>query len=422
MLTDSAGNSTTDTIDITLVNKPKLDSGMVPVIYSESAEAWIIADENGGEWYDYSSDEAQWANIMLQDGLTVEGDIEVLDDNKTALVGKEITTSGSMFVWIPRYMYQIPSANYHTSTAGEINIKFLKGTTNIATDETNVEIANASGADNWNVHPAFCDGNKTNYANGEWDKDITGIWVAKFEASSSNPNATYGGGDTADLNVKVLPNVASWRGITANNMFEVCRKMSNNNNIYGISSISDMHIMKNSEWGMVSYLTSSKYGANGRVWSNSNSSYLTGNAGTSENTAQTSNTYSYNTANGMKASTTGNVYGIYDMAGGAAEYTATYLNFEGVNNSAYIINIINAQFKYKSLYKNDETTYGDAIYETPEWFQAGMSALTNDYPLVYRGGSDTTTGISNFRNIFGLGKGSGVSTGGRSFRPVCIVE
>ncbi len=408
MLTDSAGNSAMDTIEVTLANKPKIDSGMVPVVYRESLNAWVIADENGGDWYDYSSDKAQWANIMLEDGLTVEGDIEVLDDNKTILVGKKVTAPGSMFVWIPRYMYQIPVANYHTSTAGEINIKFLKGTTNIATDGTNVQIANASGGDNWNVHPAFCDGNKTSYANGEWDKDITGIWVAKFEASSSNPSATNGGGNTTELNVKVLPNITSWRGITGPTAFAVSRNMVNSGNIYGLSSKSDSHMIKNSEWGMVAYLTQSKHGqirdeANGRVWNNPNSNYITGQAGTGANTASTSTSNNYNEDNGPKASTTANVYGIYDMVGGAFERTAAYLE-----NSTMTRNFLVGDKKYIDIYIISESEgdrqsnfnanserYGDAIYETStgrtgesntnSWHGAYSDFGTNTYYQFIRG-------------------------------------
>lgn len=32
------------------------------------------------------------------------------------------------------------------------------------------------------VHPAFTDGSSNQYSNGEWRKEITGIWVAKFQA------------------------------------------------------------------------------------------------------------------------------------------------------------------------------------------------------------------------------------------------
>ena len=43
----------------------------------------------------------------------------------------------------------------------------------------------------------------------------------------------------------------------------------------------------------------------------------------------------YNTENGARASTTGNIYGIYDMSGGSLEYNASYeiVNNTGLNSS-----------------------------------------------------------------------------------------
>lgn len=383
-LIDSAGNSTDKTIEIVLANKPKLDSGMTPVVYDSTLGKWKKVDENSGEWYDYASDKKQWANVMLQDGLVVNAD-GTIDNDKM----------GSMFVWIPRYMYLIPAANYHTSTAGEIKIKFLKGTTNIATDGTNVVIANASGGDNWNVHPAFCDGTKNNYANGEWDKDITGIWVAKFEASSENQAnySNYGGGNTTSLNIKVLPNVNSWKKIDIINIYNVCKKMTNNNNIYNLTENSNSHIMKNSEWGAITYITQSKYGnlqvstdSTSGIWNNNyhnGDSYyttLTGAVGESKNAStgstSTTNVFSrYNEENGVKGSTTRNIYGIYDLAGGAWEFVAgyivsttdTYVDFFNDlprhEKNTYIGNGDSSDEGKKANYQENKNKYGDALWE-----------------------------------------------------------
>lgn len=38
------------------------------------------------------------------------------------------------------------------------------------------------------VHPAFTNESSIGYANGGWDKELTGIWVAKFEAGYASEN------------------------------------------------------------------------------------------------------------------------------------------------------------------------------------------------------------------------------------------
>ena len=81
-------------------------------------------------------------------------------------------SDGSMWVWIPRYAYSITSG-YHSSTAGTIEVEFMKGLTN-ETSTGRTTLQNASGQGKWNIHPAF------NYG-----RTVSGIWVAKFEASNS---------------------------------------------------------------------------------------------------------------------------------------------------------------------------------------------------------------------------------------------
>ena len=93
-------------------------------------------------------------------------------------------------------------------------------------------------------------------------------------------------------------------------------------------------MMKNSEWGAVAYLSQSKYGkygngnymgANKEVYINNywnNSTTMTGCSSGSTN-ANYSSTCAYTFEkenNGTGASTTGMIYGVYDMSGGAFEY------------------------------------------------------------------------------------------------------
>ena len=84
--------------------------------------------------------------------------------------------------------------------------------------------------------------------------------------------------------------------------------------------------MKNSEWGAVSCLTHSQYGRNGHeIYINNNENYVTGIAGDSASANSSKGTTNqYNTEAGQMASTTGNIYGIYDLSGGTCEYVAAF--------------------------------------------------------------------------------------------------
>ena len=354
---DKNNGQTIKTVDVVTCNSPEITTGMVPVIY-ENGKWNKVQDNEIGKWYDYA--EKKWANIMLSDGLVVNAD-GTIDEDKM----------GSMFVWIPRYAYQITS-NYHNGgegISGNINVKFLKNLTYLATDETTTKMTNASGEGNWNVHPAFTDGSENNYANGGWDRELTGIWVAKFEASSSSPSLDYGGGDVTTLNVKVLPNVTSWRNISITNMFSNCLSMNGSGNIYGIPSNAVTHLMKNSEWGAVAYLTHSRYGRNGEeVTINNSSSYITGNAGNTVSAEGASGvTNAYNTDKGVLASTTGNVYGIYDMSGGADELVAAtlekFVSTVFSSASSKMVDVYKGEGTSEQVYEENSERYGDAIYE-----------------------------------------------------------
>ncbi len=55
-------------------------------------------------------------------------------------------------------------------------------------------------------------------------------------------------------------------------------------NIYGFNSnSSDTHLIKSSEWGMISYLTHSKYGTNGKEISINNANLNSGDRARTEN-------------------------------------------------------------------------------------------------------------------------------------------
>ena len=320
-------------------------------------------------WYDYTAGVNHYANIKTTGG-----------------------GNDCYWVWIPRYAYCI-TEGYHTDTAGTIDIKFLQGTTNTPIDGSSITISNSSGSGNWNVHPAFWFDKNNNGVEDEGEQ-LTGIWVAKYEASSSNVSvetvetdlATTGGGDTSSLQVRVIPNVTSWRGITVNNIFTVCRNLTETGNSLENTNNIDAHMMKNTEWGAVAYLSRSVYGKNGEVWNNpyynntTNYSPITGLCGNETNgkdksTTSMGNTVKYNEIGGGNASTTGNIYGIYDMAGGAWECVAGMCSEEAPsnddessllwdsNNSKYVNQYTFTRDSQSAYYGNTDK-YGDAVYET----------------------------------------------------------
>ena len=291
---------------------PKLGTNMVGVYWSDgtkndsglyvasttSTNVEVTSEQEGFSW-------AEWYNYVKIDGT---------EDSKTSRwANAKSTTDGSYFVWIPRYEYKILSGE-HTSTAGEIGVEFINLTTTIA------------DKDGYKVHPAFT----TNLQLGGWDSEIPGIWVAKYEMSMeetndggknwTNTEVTSSTGDKKISNtVRVVskPSQYSWNWINISNCFY------NSLNYSELQSTgSNSHLMKNSEWGAVAYLTQSRYGRNNHEISmnlyykdNINNAKLTGIGGKSENNQ-------FNTESGMDTSTTGNVYGIYDLSGGNWEYTS----------------------------------------------------------------------------------------------------
>ena len=470
------------------VNKPKLMTGMTAIRFNEptgdekaNEGSTIKTTDTDTAWYDY--DAKKWANAQTQDG--------------------------SMWVWIPRFAYRV---NKSTQT---FDVVFLEGTTDYYYENGEKKEAKRQKTENetvdtttgYTVHPAFTNESSINYANGGWDKELTGIWVSKFEAgfASGNNSATvkessvkytqasgwvsekeigsegwgtarnyldgeYGekNGDTYTFKNGIAPSIKypTFQGLTysinyinQNDAFNISRILTENGNIYGLSSSStDSHLIKNSEWGAVAYLSQSKYGLNGaNIYINNanlnnttNSVYsVTGCAGTTAdansvattitelNNRTASGVYVWTQKSGTKASTTGTIYGIYDMSGGTWERTAGLVNNGNSNLSTYGQSMLNAlkngkSSKYVTVYPYDSSVdkeganidtasaanwrantkiYGDGIRETST-AGTGKTSLYEDYshflaeggPFSIRGGDycDTNgTGLFSFYRIAG---------------------
>ncbi len=402
-------------------NPPKLTEEMVPVKWDESVAAWVVTNSKDSEWFDYSK--KKWANVMLRDGLKVSGVKDATTASLSEMQGEEVLELGSMFVWIPRYGYQIES-RYHSNSVGVVNIEFMIGKTDISS-KGRIVWNNESGEGNWNVHPAF-----------QYDGAVEGIWVAKFEASSVEGNSnTPEGDDRTSKTLQIKPGVPSWRYISVGTAYTVCSNYRKELN---------SHLTKNTEWSAVAYLAESDYGKNDIIWTNPNSSYITGQAGKTYLQSSTTQTYDYdNNIYGVKASTTGNIYGIYDMAGGAWEETAAYIDNKAGEDSLelYAQSLKNAPDYAKDVYAAstedtqrsnyiaNKAIYGDAIWETSclesnagkengnfAWHDNFVDFPYSDVPIIYRGGS-----CNDYGGIYSIGRNTGDAGDERhGFRVVLI--
>ena len=161
-------------------NAPELITGLLPVKWDGSN--WVKADFNNlegtYEWYDYDS--KMWANAVT----VKESGTKTRTFYQEASAGEIININdiNTMWVWIPRYAYQI-ATNYHTGVASTINIKFLKNTTNTTYDnETVATVPTYSGTaqTNYVVSKAF-----RTYIGGSTYANLSVIWFAKFEPNVS---------------------------------------------------------------------------------------------------------------------------------------------------------------------------------------------------------------------------------------------
>ena len=292
-------------------NKPVLSEGMIPIKYENNS--WVICSENDPSWYNY--EQKLWANVMLSDG-------KYKDKN---LVGTSVADGdlGSMFVWIPRFAYSIPEYKIYKNVEGndknifDITTLVGKGNTDIEGNTYNYDYDSKTITQGVStpkiVHPAFRFG----------DKNVSGIWTAKFESSMKEENNnTFLNNNTKEKTVMSVPDAVTWRYIDIGNMFDLCLEFSKNKNI-----IANSHLMRNTEWGAVAYFTASKYGKTPSINDNVDESNI--NETTTENVIALSSGGDYK--GNISMSTTGNITGIYDMNGGAWEYVAAY--FDNGNNS-----------------------------------------------------------------------------------------
>ncbi len=381
------------------------------------------------KWYDYA--EKRWANaVLLVDNPKKGGKEKYTYKTGDIILEEDIE---SYFVWIPRFSYKIwnmantedynsaPNANtlnntnYATSPVNAFNkpriidVKFGDVNTNSKINESEAKL------NEYYTHPAFTLG----------DKDLKGIWVGKFEvgynqtADNGNPISdtsswTASKAAITEENSKrviVKPNVNSWRNNTIQNFFL---------SLYNYNRQLESHMMKNTEWGAVAYLSHSIYGIGRNININNASDYMTGYGAVANSNQETrtgatgtskelDKTQPYNSGAGYLASTTGNITGVYDMSGGANEYMAAYrsgtIGASGFEDDTLLTSIYK---NYVDIYPSDSgvNTYtkrilGDATGEMGPFYQYYDGDGTNGEgktPGTLRYHSSWYTNVSVFIN------------------------
>ena len=341
-------------------NAPVLASNMIPVYYDETNSVWKKANTNNidknNPWYSYNSTgeyKGMWANAVTVTSTNRQTYLNATPG--TTIPMTDITT---MWVWVPRFNAITPS-NYNGGTAaspGAINVTFVKQS------ETAID--------------AFTFG----------DKQLSGFWYAKFEIGGTLASSCTN--ETCNVsNMVVKPNVTSLRSQKVSSYFFASRSMEQTGNSFGfVSSEVDTHMSKNNEWGAVAYLTQSIYGrcttstTCSEIGINNNKNYITGYGAPAGSNDSVTNG-AYNTTLGKDASTTGTIYGIYDMSGGASEYVMGVYNKTIANSGLSIL----PDTKYYNNYTGSSYT-GHALTETAGWYSDNTTFVNSSNPWFKRGG------------------------------------
>ena len=388
---------------------PELDDGMIPVVIDNSGSETTIKtiSKNDSNWYNYES--KKWANVVL---TTSSSRSKYLDTTDVVVAESDIL---AYLVWIPRYKYKIwTTAESSKGSEQTIDIVFENKTTTKSIGTT---------VGSYRTHPAFTFG----------DTELNGIWVGKFETT----------GDATTPTVK--PNLSSLTIQNVSTQFSTAQKFGTST--YGSTSKVDAHMMKNSEWGAVAYLSHSKYGVNREIYINNSGGQYTGRSGgnvggsTAINTVYTDqtsttlfNTYGFYTWDGYLlnyntntkssthdiskvASTTGNITGVYDMSGGAWEYVMGNYN-NTIGSSGFSTLPDSKYYDTYSITSNNSCTIatcgGHALFETANWYSDSAYFVTSSSPWFARGGIYVGASAGAFHSKYF----SGIADSNFSFRLV----
>ena len=378
------------------IHTPKLVDGMIAIYWENGVEKEL--SENSTElewnlWYDYieqtgststeGSGTSRWANAITKDS---NGNIT------------------GYYVWIPRYEYKITyNDNSDYSKGGIIDVNFIE----IGQEATEGYI----------IHPVF----QANPLQGGWETELPGFWIAKYPAGfqsntvDTNGNLINGNDEVQYSNLyytdlknyctqnalgQVLTNenyanerlsypvfkplTYVYNCINSDNCFEIAQEIKNATDFYGLNN-ADTHMMKNSEWGAVAYLTWSQYGRNATEPNINNVTLsnkdrkniysVTGIYADGTDNSYISGTFignTYNTSKGQLGSSTGNITGVYDLTGCTWEKVAAYVNVDNYTYKNLVQSLLDAEEKYKNVYLGESNDSGDENYLLNNFYGDGI--------------------------------------------------
>ena len=407
-----------DNFDLSGANKPVLASNMIPVYYDETEEVWKKADVNNNnsnyQWYSYESSgeyKGRWANAV-----TVKDTNRQTYLNATPGTIISMDDINTMWVWIPRF--KVNTTDFTLIRGKDSGYCYESGEG--PTTNTKEECEKLGPGIMWVSHyknPGAIDvtfvkeNDKAIDSFTFGDKELSGFWFAKFATSHSTLSSSTIDNNLGCTNetcsnangIIIKPNVTSLRYNNISNFFYASRSMEQTGNSFGfVSSEVDTHMSKNNEWGTVAYLTHSIYGR-------CNNSTNCANVSRSPNEV-------YNTTSGKDTSTTGTIYGVYNMNNVKKEYVMGVLADTNGNPRSGYSSLQNSGFtgmledgttytgvpfsdsKYYNLYSGNyyeesaqigSKYIGHALKETDSWYGERIgymqsTPLSNMYPWVLR--------------------------------------
>lgn len=235
----------------------------------------------------------------------------------------------SQYVWIPRFKYKVwnvlGEANTDTYDANHKGIDIAFENLNSSSGTIYCEGTNCY-SDIAKTIPVSNNDNGKYYTHPAFDtttEKLYGIWVSKYEVSNN-------------YEIK-----------NGNNILTNTYLSTYYNQIKNISDTYNYHVIKNTEWGALTYLTHSKYGL-----CDNNSCKVIG----------TNNTYI--SGSELTDTTTGNIYGIFDASGNGSEYTmANITTTDSLNLNNSFFNGTPLGTDDYDLYTSNSFILGDATKE-----------------------------------------------------------
>ena len=375
-----------------------IDDNMIPVTYvgydGNGRGHWAVVSDtdiqsNLGSWYNYRS--GQWANAV-----TVQNPSKYT----SAATGTEVDNNDVLGYWvyIPRYAYEVQRRDavdrvvdpqnfdivFQTADEKNTPAPTCNSADSVWVDGTPVEDAGSSNSNilSKDYRTGCWPNNRTYVANSDnttwatnpaftWgDTELNGLWVGKFETTGTRTAPTVKPNQHANVREYIGEFYSAARSIGYPDPNNVGGGARTDDTTSGLTQNSHhlakatSHMLKNSEWGAITYLAHSKYGAgiNTDLYRESNvqgnSAYPSSSAdadGTSSrigitgcgpakaNETSSLETYddgtplsadviesptacsqditrAYNGSLGVLSSTTNTIYGVYGLSGGADEY------------------------------------------------------------------------------------------------------